>query len=108
MIGSGKTVFVKGIAESFGIDPKDIVSPSFVFAREYKAQNITLHHIDLYKLEDSISIFDLGYDEFVADVSSVVAIEWAERIQDKYLPKNYIEIKIDILDLNKRKISIRR
>ena len=34
-LGSGKTVFVKGLAEGLGVDPRGVSSPTFVIAQQY-------------------------------------------------------------------------
>ena len=45
-LGVGKTIFVKGIGQSLGIN--NIVSPTFVIYYEYK----NFYHFDLYQIED--------------------------------------------------------
>ncbi|MFP6655824.1 MAG: tRNA (adenosine(37)-N6)-threonylcarbamoyltransferase complex ATPase subunit type 1 TsaE, partial [Myxococcota bacterium] len=34
-LGAGKTVFVKGLAEGLGVDPRSVSSPTFVLAQQY-------------------------------------------------------------------------
>ena len=54
-LGSGKTIFTKGVAKGLGSD--DLVrSPTFVIVAEYSA-NIPIYHMDLYRLSES-SMFD--------------------------------------------------
>ncbi|MFN3740853.1 MAG: tRNA (adenosine(37)-N6)-threonylcarbamoyltransferase complex ATPase subunit type 1 TsaE, partial [Thermodesulfovibrionales bacterium] len=49
-LGSGKTVFIKGLASAFGIPPREIGSASFVLAAEYPTEP-PFFHIDLYRIE---------------------------------------------------------
>ncbi|OGE12951.1 tRNA (adenosine(37)-N6)-threonylcarbamoyltransferase complex ATPase subunit type 1 TsaE, partial [Candidatus Curtissbacteria bacterium RIFOXYB2_FULL_41_10] len=49
-LGSGKTVFVKGLAKGLGIKRR-ITSPTFVFVKSYKISKGFFHHVDLYRGE---------------------------------------------------------
>lgn len=103
-LGTGKTVFVKGFAEAFGIDEKKVKSPTFSFVREYTLQNKTLSHCDFYRLN--------GLDEILAEhlveayEKGPVVIEWAEKVKS-VLPKTRTEIFFEYIDENKRKLTIK-
>ncbi|MEA1912536.1 MAG: tRNA (adenosine(37)-N6)-threonylcarbamoyltransferase complex ATPase subunit type 1 TsaE [candidate division WOR-3 bacterium] len=99
-LGAGKTVFVKGIAEGLGI--KDVIqSPSFVMMRSYSGR-MKLYHIDLYRVTSREELFPFE-DYLLKD--GVSAIEWSDRAKD-ILPKERIEVKIDIKGRDKRRIVI--
>ena len=44
-LGSGKTKFVEGFLEFFGLE-KEISSPTFTIVNEYKKDNINIYHFD--------------------------------------------------------------
>ncbi len=94
-LGSGKTVFTKGIAQGLGIDKDKIISPTFVLIRSNQAKNkLILNHFDLYRLKNSGDILALGLEEyFYADGINV--IEWAERL-GKLAPKEYLKVALSI------------
>jgi tRNA threonylcarbamoyladenosine biosynthesis protein TsaE len=49
-LGSGKTTFVRGAAQALGVtDP--VTSPSFSIGHRYRAVDVTVSHLDLYRLE---------------------------------------------------------
>lgn len=106
-LGSGKTVFVQGLAKGLGIKRK-ITSPTFVFMRTYpffkKRESLTFYHIDLYRGENDKDFEALGLDEIFAP-DSIVVLEWAERIK-KELPKKHIEVKLEKVDDRTRRITI--
>jgi len=102
-LGSGKTVFVKGIAKVLGIN-RNITSPTFVIEKIYKSKTYQLVHIDAYRLSGANDLQATGFDEFVSDPKNIVVIEWPERIFS-VLPEKMRIIKFDYVSENKRKIS---
>jgi len=106
-LGAGKTVFVKGLAIGLGIK-KRILSPTFVFIRSYpfkkKDKVLTLHHVDLYRGQNTSDFKFLGLDE-IFNSKSVVVIEWADKIKNS-LPKKRYDIFIKKIDEKTRKIKI--
>jgi tRNA threonylcarbamoyladenosine biosynthesis protein TsaE len=82
-LGAGKTAFVRGLAHGLGATADDVSSPTFTLVQEYRGR-LTLHHVDLYRLEPR-EVGDLGLDELTSG-DGVVAIEWAERWPDAPAP----------------------
>lgn len=79
-LGSGKTVFVQGLARGLGVLESWVVaSPTFTLVNEYPGR-LRLFHIDLYRLADGgAAIEELGLAE-ILDSRGVVAVEWAEKL----------------------------
>jgi tRNA threonylcarbamoyladenosine biosynthesis protein TsaE len=102
-LGSGKTVFAKGIAEGLGIDKNKVISPTFVLIRQYTGKKV-LFHFDLYRLSASGDIAGLGYEEYFYD-NGISVIEWPERL-GFLMPKEYLSVHLDIRDRRKRLISL--
>ncbi|MGH9258030.1 MAG: tRNA (adenosine(37)-N6)-threonylcarbamoyltransferase complex ATPase subunit type 1 TsaE [Vicinamibacterales bacterium] len=101
-LGSGKTVFVRGLAAGLGIDPEDVSSPTFTLVHEYRGERVTLYHADLYRL-DTAATDDLGLEEMgVAD--GVLAIEWPERLA--HAIPGAIAVTIAITGDTERRISV--
>ena len=102
-LGAGKTVFVKGIAEGLGLNPRKVTSPTFTLVQEYRGGRLPLYHVDLYRLR-SIEVDDLGLEEMAWE-GGVVAIEWPDRLP-RPLDK-VTAVHIDYGDDTTRTISIR-
>lgn len=85
-LGSGKTAFVKGIGEALDIQ-QPVQSPTFVILHEYtgarNGQRIQIRHFDLYRLEKTQDLDELGLDELLWNPAYLCLIEWAERIETK-------------------------
>jgi len=109
-LGAGKTVFTKGIAAALSIDPNEVTSPSFTLVNRHTAQRLTLYHIDLYRLpEGATAAHAVDLDELLAEMQTVIVIEWAERLGAQYpLPSPVYRISIKGDGDEPRRISIRR
>lgn len=102
-LGSGKTVFVKGVAEGLGVSECDCVnSPTFVILKEYKAR-APLYHFDVYRLNDIREFSTVGSGEYFYG-NGVSVIEWADKIKD-VLPKEYLLVEIEITGENERRFK---
>jgi len=89
-LGTGKTVFVKGIAMALSID-EYITSPTFTIVNEYDSK-IPLFHFDVYRISDSDEMFEIGFEEYL-DNKGIVVIEWASIISE-ILPEETINVTI--------------
>ena len=98
-LGSGKTVFVKGICLGLGVK-EDVTSPSFVIATEYHGA-LAVAHIDLYRLQRGEAV-GLPVEEYFSR-SGITLIEWADRIDS--ITKG-INVKFHITDHRKRMIEV--
>jgi len=102
-LGSGKTVISKGIAKGLGVKSY-VTSPTFTLMQIYQGC-LMLYHFDLYRLNNTDELADLGYEEYLYSDDGVALVEWAERMQE-LTPERYIRVDIERTEINMRKISI--
>lgn len=102
-LGSGKTVFIKGVASGLGIARKNIISPSFVLIREYPKAKLPFYHFDLYRLKEQKQILDLGYEEYLYG-DGVSVIEWADRLKN-LAPRECLKIELLIRGDKERQVK---
>jgi tRNA threonylcarbamoyladenosine biosynthesis protein TsaE len=76
-LGTGKTVFAKGIGRGLGVT-EPVVSPTFTIVREYEGR-VPLQHLDVYRLDHLQEVIDLGLDELL-DGHAVTVVEWGEAV----------------------------
>lgn len=76
-LGAGKTTLARAICEGYGVRD-EVTSPTFAIVHEYASPRSTVHHIDLYRLEGSRDLQNIGWDEIMAG-DGLVFVEWPER-----------------------------
>jgi tRNA threonylcarbamoyladenosine biosynthesis protein TsaE len=104
-LASGKTAFVQGLAQGLQVsDDYYITSPTFTLINEYPGR-LPLLHVDLYRLDSLHDFEDIGLDELLYD-QAVIAIEWADKLDDSLL-SDYLAMTLEIIDDHCRRISIR-
>ena len=102
-LGAGKTTIIQGIAEGLGV--KDYVtSPTFIIINEYQGGRLPFYHVDLYRLEGTEEIEDLGIEEYFTR-GGVCVIEWAEKL-GALMPKKAEGIEIKVISENEREICL--
>jgi tRNA threonylcarbamoyladenosine biosynthesis protein TsaE len=99
-LGSGKTIFTKGIANALGII-EPITSPTFTIIKEYEGE-LPLYHMDVYRLDGNTE--GVGIEEYFTK-GGVVIIEWASTIKE-ILPEERLDIKFKVIDENKRSLTL--
>ncbi len=103
-LGTGKTVFVKGFASGFGVDPDRVNSPTFTLMNEYPtSKGFSIYHFDLYRI-GPFDLSTLGWEETVGR-KGISLIEWADRAGE-YLPEDSLWINIRHLGGDQREIEI--
>lgn len=90
-LGAGKTTLTKSIGLGLGVEDY-ITSPTFTLINEYYG-NLNLYHFDVYRLENTEELYDLGFDDYFYG-NGVSIIEWAEKIENM-LPKERLIINIE-------------
>ena len=92
-LGSGKTTLARAILRAAAGDPDLVVpSPTFTLVEVYDTPRGAFWHFDLYRLETPEQVFELGWEEALAE--GVVLIEWPERL-GALLPK-HLDVTLEI------------
>ena len=81
-IGAGKTSFVQGIGQGLCIN-ESITSPTFSLSNHYGSGSMYLIHMDLYRIESSLSARELFIEEEeeLETNNGLLIIEWPELIE---------------------------
>jgi tRNA threonylcarbamoyladenosine biosynthesis protein TsaE len=92
-LGAGKTTLARGFIRERGHVGK-VKSPTFTLVEPYTLISGTVYHLDLYRLEQSTEVEDLGLRDYLDGVA-ICLIEWPERAGGR-LPAAAIEVQSDI------------
>ena len=104
-IGAGKTSFVQGIGQGLCIK-ESITSPTFALSHHYESGSMHLIHMDLYRIENSISARELFIEEEeeLEANKGLLIIEWPELIEP--ILEKYWKIEINYANKDGRNFSI--
>tara|TARA_B100000073_G_scaffold6710_1_gene5809 strand:- start:92 stop:529 length:438 start_codon:yes stop_codon:yes gene_type:complete len=105
-LGTGKTTFTQGFADSLGVT-ETVISPTFKLVSEYEGDKLWLFHIDAYRMNGSQDFLNIGGEKYLVPLNGVTIIEWADIISP-LLPNNTININFKRIQNNPdgRKIKI--
>lgn len=101
-LGMGKTAFTRGLARGLGYTGR-VTSPTFTIVNEYCGER-ELIHFDMYRLNDSDELFDIGWEDYLAR-GAVCAVEWSEKVDDAFYGDETV-VRIEKLGDTERKITI--
>ena len=93
-VGAGKTELVKTIAEILKLE--DVQSPTFAFHNSYQGEKITLHHVDLYRLQDEDDLESTGFWDLFENENDTIFVEWSNLILDHSWPWGWSQYFIEI------------
>jgi tRNA threonylcarbamoyladenosine biosynthesis protein TsaE len=106
-LGAGKTTLTQAVGRVLGIK-NAIISPTFVIMKRYEIAHPrfkTLVHIDAYRLTTSEELLRLGWADIVADPSTLVIVEWPERVKDCLRTQAVLPISLTHIDEKNREIE---
>ena len=94
-VGAGKTEFARLIIKAKAIKEnlviEEVSSPTFSLILCYEFQNCKIAHIDLYRVNSEVELFELGIPEVFN--SQITLLEWPEILEKKSLSR-YVSIEI--------------
>ena len=80
VLGAGKTTLVRALLAQWGC-AEPVPSPSFSLVQSYSLSAGSVHHLDLYRIEDASEIECIGVRDLL-DGESTLLIEWPEKARD--------------------------
>ena len=105
-LGAGKTTLTKGIAEGFAAArEEDVTSPTFTLVHEYRGPEVTLFHIDLYRIDTERELATLAIDDLRAEPGSILLVEWGEKFE-QIKAQSDGEVSIERTGENERRIVV--
>jgi tRNA threonylcarbamoyladenosine biosynthesis protein TsaE len=100
-LGAGKTTFARAFLHALGY-PGYVKSPSYGLLESYRVGDISVLHLDLYRIEDPEELDYLAIRDLY-DAATVLLVEWPEK-GIHHLPLPDLELIFDEMD-DSRSIS---
>ena len=91
-LGVGKTALARGFIAALG-HQGEVPSPSFAIVQPYEELDPPVWHVDLYRLESSSELEELGLD---SAAEAVLLVEWPDRAGDR-LPNGRVTLSLQHL-----------
>lgn len=80
-------------------------SPTFTYVIEYSSGDVPVYHFDVYRINDSEEIYEIGFEDYIGEDGSVVIIEWADKILDE-MPEDAVFVEINHYSDVAREVSV--
>ncbi|WND03931.1 tRNA (adenosine(37)-N6)-threonylcarbamoyltransferase complex ATPase subunit type 1 TsaE [Temperatibacter marinus] len=82
-LGAGKSVTARAIIRFLcEDDAMEVPSPTFTLVQEYQTDKMNIWHSDLYRIEESDEIYELGFEEALDHAALLV--EWPDRLPAEF------------------------
>ena len=103
-MGAGKTAFAQGFGRALGVT-EPITSPTFTLVHSYDTGGPTLHHADVYRLDQLAEVADLALGE-LAEFDGIVLVEWGDVVSSAF--GDHLVVRLDLVDgdVDARRITI--
>ena len=90
-LGTGKSIFARALIQYLCGEDTEVPSPTFTLVQTYETPAFVLWHFDLYRLNHSAEVYELGIEEAYA--TGVSLIEWPERLGGQ-LPADRLDVEL--------------
>lgn len=77
-LGTGKTTWARAMLRGLGFSGR-VPSPTYTLLEQYEVGDLTVVHLDLYRLSGDAELENLGLRDWLADPQTWVVFEWPER-----------------------------
>jgi tRNA threonylcarbamoyladenosine biosynthesis protein TsaE len=77
-LGSGKTTWVRAMLRGLEYTGR-VPSPTYTLLEQYACGELTVVHLDLYRLRGDDELEHLGLRDWLAEPTCWIAVEWPER-----------------------------
>ena len=100
-LGTGKTEFVRGVAQGAGVSASEVSSPTFAIISAYQGR-IPIYHADFFRIRDYDDAYATGFTDLL-ESDGAVLVEWLNRVP-RAAPPELIVLSFEDLGGDERRI----
>lgn len=101
-LGAGKTTFARGFINACGRG--EVPSPTFTLVQLYEFPGRQIYHFDLYRIQSSDEVVELGFEEALSD--GICLVEWPEKL-GPYLQRERLDVHLEtVVSDNARRVQL--
>lgn len=100
-LSAGKTTLVRGLLSALGYKG-EVPSPSFAIVQPYEMLSPPVWHVDLYRIENSADLDELGLDD--AGGEGVLVVEWPEHAGSNAWPQA-LALSLEVVEDGSRALT---
>lgn len=101
-LGAGKTTLTKALLKTLKVQ-ETVTSPTFVILNQYETDNLTINHMDAYRLSNGEDL--AMYEEYFTNALNI--IEWPENLDLDWAHLHHLKLEIKIINENERQVTIK-
>jgi len=100
-LGAGKTVLARAFINALpsvdgALVTEEVPSPTFTLVQVYDRLPAPVWHFDLYRLSSQDEVFELGFEDALAEGISLV--EWPQRLGGAFAIPNRLDLRLAFAD----------
>jgi tRNA threonylcarbamoyladenosine biosynthesis protein TsaE len=102
-LGAGKTTWVRAMLRGLGYTAR-VPSPTFTLLEHYELGELTVVHVDLYRLADAGELEFLGLRDWLGLPQVWLLVEWPER-GERFVESLDLRLRFEILPDERRRLK---
>ena len=102
-MGTGKTAFAQGFGTALGVE-EPITSPTFTLVHTYDTAGTTMHHADVYRLDQLAEVAELALLELAEE--GIVLVEWGDVVESTFGEHLIVRLELVDGDPDARRVTI--
>ena len=91
-VGAGKTTLIKEVCQQLGVED-EVSSPTYSLVNEYRSDEGTIYHMDLYRLNSALEMYEAGIIEYL-ESDSICLVEWPDLVLPIVENMTYVKVEL--------------
>lgn len=104
-MGAGKTTFIKALCKHWHVSDT-VASPTYSVINKYACfDGSSIYHLDLFRIKSTDELIDIGFEDILLEPYPIL-IEWPQFAYPLLFASDFLQVTLDKISENTRKIII--